>query len=350
VGVARVVDVEPAVAELAVVVAGASAVVPTGAGTHREVGGPVPAGVEVRSPAGIVTYDPAELTVTARAGTTVAELRNVLGESRQLCPLDPRDDAATIGGVIAAGLSGHRRLRYGPLRDLVLEVRLVTADGNLVRGGAPVVKNVTGFDLPRLIVGSLGTLAVIVQATLRCLPCPATTAWATSDDRPDIVRSRVFAPSAVLWDGRRTEVLLEGAERDVDVQLAAGGLRASLRGRGWPDGPERGPMQPEGRHRGRISVRPGAIVELGTALDAIPGCRWIAEAGVGTVHVASDSTEALTSARAAARAQEGWLLREAGGGEGFDGFGCELPDHAIARRLKNAFDPTRKLSPGRLPI
>jgi glycolate oxidase FAD binding subunit len=267
-----------------------------------------------------------------------------------LCPLDPRDEAATVGAALAAGLSGHRRLRYGPLRDAVLEVRLVTAEGNLARGGAPVVKNVTGYDLPRLIVGSLGTLAVIVQATLRCRPCPATTAWATSDERPDIVRSRVFAPSAVLWDGRRSEVLLEGDERDVDVQLAAAGLQATLRGRAWPDGPERGPMQPEGPHRGRISVRPGAIVELGTALDAIAGCRWIAEAGVGTVHVATDSTEALASARAAAHAEGGWLLREAGGGDGFDGFGRELPDFAIARRLKNAFDPTGKLSPGRLPL
>jgi glycolate oxidase FAD binding subunit len=329
----------PEVGELAAAVAGASAVVPTGAGTHREVGGPVPAGIEVRAPSGIVAYDPAELTITARAGTTIGELREVLDAAGQMCPLDPRDDAATIGGVIAAGLSGHRRLRYGPVRDTLLEVRLVTADGNLVRGGAPVVKNVTGYDLPRLIVGSLGTLAVIVQATLRCRPGPAATAWATVDAPPDFVRERLFAPSTLLWDGADTTLLLEGDSSDVDVQLAAVGASVV----------EHGPAWPEGQHRGRISIRPGAIVDQGRALDTIEGCRWIAEGGIGTVHVATDTVDALIAARVAAHAAGGWLLREAGG-DGLDGFGRDLPDRAIARRLKNAFDPTGKLSPGRLPI
>jgi len=334
------VAIAPEIAELAAVVANASAVVPTGAGTHREVGGPVPIGVEVRAPAGVATYDPAELTVTAGAGTSALELREVLAAAGQECSLDPRDETATVGGIIAAGLSGHRRLRYGPLRDLVLEVRLITADGNLVRGGAPVVKNVTGYDLPRLIVGSLGTLAVVVQATLRCRPVPATTAWATTDEEPSAVRARVFAPSTLLWDGSRTHLLVEGDGRDVDVQLAAVGGSAAERGPAWPDG----------AHRGRISIRPGAVVELGRALDAIAGCRWIAEAAVGTVHVAGDHAEALIAARSAAHAGGGWLLREAGGGDGFDGFGEPVPDQAIARRLKDAFDPTGKLSPGRIPI
>jgi glycolate oxidase FAD binding subunit len=300
----------------------------------------VPEGVEVRAPAGIVTYDPAELTVTARAGTSAAQLREVLGAAGQECPLDPRDDAATIGGIIAAGLSGHRRLRYGPLRDAVLEVRLVTADGSFVRGGAPVVKNVTGYDLPRLIVGSLGTLAVIVQATLRCRPVPATATWATIAEEPTVVRARVFAPSALLWDGSHTHLLLEGDGRDVDAQLEAVGGSPAQRSPAWPDG----------AHRGRISIRPGAVVDVGRALGAIAGCRWIAEAGVGTVHVATDHPEALSASRVAAHAAGGWLLREAGGGDGFDGFGQPVPDPEIARRLKAAFDPTNKLSPGRIPI
>lgn len=328
------------VSELAAAVAGATAVVPVGAGSHREVGGPVPRGVEVHAPSGVVVYDPAELTVTIGAGTTVAELQAVLGEAGQMCPLDPRDDGATVGGLIATGLSGHRRLRYGPLRDTVLEVRLVTADGSLVRGGAPVVKNVTGYDLPRLIVGSFGTLAVIVQTTLRCRPRAETSAWAAIDEPPDFVRARTFAPSALLWDGTRTRYLLEGDPRDVDVQLAAVG--------GDPVEPYA--LLPDGAHRGRISVRPGAIVDLGRALDAIADCQWIAEGGVGTVHVSTDTGVALAAARAAAHAWGGWLLREAGGGDEFDGFGRPLPDLDIARRLKHAFDPTGKLSPGRLPL
>ncbi|HEY5014217.1 MAG TPA: hypothetical protein VIK61_16150, partial [Acidimicrobiia bacterium] len=85
-------------------------------------------------------------------------------------------------------------------------------------------------------------------------------------------------------------------------------------------------------------------------LDGVAGCRWVAEAGVGTVHVAADTTSALAQARTVAHSAGGWLLREAGGGDGFDGFGHPLPDLPIARRLKAAFDPTGKLSPGRLPL
>ncbi len=328
------------VSELAAAIAAAAAVVPVGAGTHREVGGPVPVGLEVRAPAGVVAYDPAELTATVGAGTTVADVAAVLAASGQECPLDPRDDAATVGGVLAAGLSGHRRLRYGPLRDALLEARIVTADGRPVRGGAPVVKNVTGYDLPRLMVGSLGTLAVIVQVTLRCRPQPAARAWIAVGDPPAAVRSRVFAPSALLWDGTRTHVLLEGDAADVATQRAAlGGTRV--------EGP---PPPPAGPHRGRISVRPGALAAVGAGLAGIAGCRWLAEGGVGTVHVACDTIDGLHAARAVAGAEDGWLLREAGGGADFDGFGRELPDLELARRLKAAFDPTGKLSPGRLPL
>jgi glycolate oxidase FAD binding subunit len=337
----------PGIGTLAALVADSRVVVPTGAGTHREVGGPTPDGTAVRASSGIVAYDPAELTVTVLAGTSVADLTTALAVAGQECPLDPRDGAATVGGVIASGLSGHRRLRYGPLRDTVLEVRLVMADGSLVRGGAPVVKNVTGYDLPRLIVGSLGTLAVIAQATLRCRPLPATTAWTAVEAPPEQVRAHVFAPSSLLWDGAKTHLLLEGNERDVDVQLAA--VAALDRETAGPSA-SNAPEWPAGAHRGRISIRPGAVIELGHTLDTLARCRWIAEAGVGTVHVATDTPEALTAARAAAHTEGGWLLREAGGGTGFDGFGRELPDLPIARRLKHAFDPTGKLSPGRLPL
>jgi len=327
-------------------VAAADAVVPVGARIHWEVGDPTTGGVEVQAPGGIVTYDPAELTVTVGAGITVGELAAVLGESGQECPLDARAPEATVGGVLATGLSGPRRLRYGPLRDRLLEVRFVTADGRLVKGGGPTVKNVTGYDLPRLLVGSMGTIGVLVQVTLRCQPRARVARWITTSTDPFEARRRMFRPSCITWDGVTTRVLLEGHPDDVVGEAKAAGLDAGTdadptavdAGPGWPDGP----------HRGRISVRPSRLRELGPALDEIDGARWLAEVGVGTVHVAAAEPEGLVAAREVAIAHGGWLLREAGA-PGVSGYGRGLPNLAILERIRAAFDPTGKLSPGRLP-
>jgi glycolate oxidase FAD binding subunit len=318
----------------------ADAVAAVGGRTHWEVGGPPPTGaVEVQAPAGVVAYDPAELTVTVGAGTTVAELQDTLGEAGQECVLEPRSAAATVGGVIASGLSGYRRLRYGPVRDRVLEVRMVTADGRVVKGGGPTVKNVSGYDLPRLLVGSLGTIGVITQVILRCQPRPLQATWARTAGDPAEVRRKCFRPSCIAWDGATTLVLLEGHPDDVAAEAAAAGLTVADAPPRWPDGP----------HRGRISVRPRAVPALAAHLDAIDGLRWLAEIGVGTVHVASDAVDALRDARTAAHGVGGWMLREAGAGD-LDGFGAELPNRAVMARLKAAFDPTGKLAPGRLPL
>jgi hypothetical protein len=131
-------------------------------------------------------------------------------------------------------------------------------------------------------------------------------------------------------------VLLEGVAADVAAQ--GGGLQ-----------PIDAPTLPIGVHRGRISVAPGALAAVGPALDAVPGARWCAELGVGTVHVAGDDPSVLGSARTVAHEHGGWLLREAGGGA-LDGFGCDLPNAELMRRVKAAFDPTGKLAPGRLPL
>ena len=156
-------DLTALAAEVAATIANADVgVVAVGGGTHQEVGNRLPSGLTgIRLPAGIVAHEPDDLTVTALAGTTVRELQAVLAASGQEVPLDPRDADATVGGVLAAGLSGTRRLRLGPVRDTLLEVRFVDGTGTLVTGGGPVVKNVSGYDIPRLLVGSLGTLGVI---------------------------------------------------------------------------------------------------------------------------------------------------------------------------------------------
>jgi glycolate oxidase FAD binding subunit len=269
----------------------------------------------------------------------VADLGTALGEGGQECVLDPRDPTgATVGGTLAAGLSGHRRLRYGPLRDRLLEVRFVTGDGRLVKGGGPTVKNVTGYDLPRLLVGSLGTIGVIVQVTLRCQPRPRHATWATTPEDPFAVRRRLFRPSCIAWDGATTRVLVEGDPDDVAAELGAGGLTADDQAPAWPDG----------SHRGRISVRPGRLSALADDVRGVDGLRWVAEIGVGTVHVVADGAGSIASARAVAEAHGGWLLRERG--DGIDGFGGGLPNRAVMARIKAAFDPDGKLAPGRLPV
>lgn len=332
-------DLSPTEEAARAAVTEASSVIPVGAGTHREVGGPVPAGTPVAAPCGIVTYDPAELTVTAFAGTTVGDLDDELGAHGQECALDPRDRRATIGGLLAVGLSGHRRLRYGPMRDRVLEVRFVTGDGRLVRGGGPTVKNVTGFDLPRLLVGSFGTLGVLTRVILRCQPSPRRTAWWWSTEDPGVLRTQLVAPSTVAWRGTDgTWVLLEGNPDDVAAQARTAGLE-----------PATAPAWPDAAHRGRISVAPGRVRDVGGTLDRLDGVTWLAEWGVGTVHVAAITEVGLGAARAAAAATGGWLLREAGG-PGLDGFGVAPANLAVTARVKAAFDPAGKLSPGRLPI
>lgn len=124
---------------------------------------------------GIVEYAPGEFVFTARAGTPLQEVVAALAEHGQHLPFDPPLVAAgaTLGGAIAAGLSGSGRQRYGGVRDFLIGVRFVDGQGHLVRGGGKVVKNAAGFDLPKLLVGSIGRLGVIVEASFKVFPQPS---------------------------------------------------------------------------------------------------------------------------------------------------------------------------------
>ena len=271
--------------EFAAEVGAEGVVVPVGGGTHWT---PVGEGRRVRAPAGVVAYEPAEMTVRVGAGTVVAELDAALAEHGQMVPLDPVDPTrATVGGVLAEGVSGIRRLRWGPVRNTVLEVRYVSAEGRLVKSGGAVVKNVSGFDLCRLMVGSWGTLGVLAEVVLRVQPLPPVSQWFTGTPQA------VHRPSCVLWDGTTTWVLLEGHPADVEAQRA--GLEPI-------DGPP--PLPPH-----RRSMRPSQLRSLtGT---------FTAELGVGTVHV-PDPVEPAA------------------------------PDRAdLHRRVKELFDPTGRMNPGR---
>jgi glycolate oxidase FAD binding subunit len=319
--------------DLIAAVRDAAAVTPVGARTQWEVGGPPPTGaIEVHAPVGVLAYEPGDMTITVGAGTSFAELDAALAEHGQECPLDPTDPSASVGGILACGLSGRRRLRYGPLRDHVLEVRAITGDARAIKGGGPTVKNVTGYDLPRLFVGSFGTLGVLTQVTLRCRPRPQVARWfALSGDGDS---GRVTRPSAHLRTRAGDAVLIEG--RAVDVAAQTDALAEC-----------EPPEVLRGAHRGRISVGPARVDEVVRDLD---GAEWHAELDVGTVHVASDDIDVFTRARAVAHAHGGWLLREAGGAPDDDGYGRPLPNVDLMRRIKIAFDPDRKLNAERLPL
>ncbi len=145
--------------------------------TKREMGGtiqPPHAIISTRSLNRVLAYEPADLTISVQAGLPYRELRETLAEKGQFLPLDPPfDDNATIGGVVAANTSGPRRRRYGTARDMVIGMTFATVAGKLVKSGGMVVKNVSGLDMAKLMIGSFGTLAAVTSINFKVFPRPA---------------------------------------------------------------------------------------------------------------------------------------------------------------------------------
>jgi glycolate oxidase FAD binding subunit len=206
--------------------------VPRGGGTKDALSQPTADAValDLRACAGIVEYAPSEFTVTALAGTPIAELVAALGEQAQYLPFDPIlvDAGATLGGTVAAGVSGSGRLRYGGIRDFILGVRFLDGDGTLVHGGGKVVKNAAGFDLPKMMVGSLGSLGVMVEATIKVFPRAEATATGTvefssSDDAVAAMRRVLRGPSEAdaldLEPPGRLWIRVAGRERAIAARL-----------------------------------------------------------------------------------------------------------------------------------
>ena len=269
---------------------------------------------ELLAPDGVVDVQPAELIVRVGAGTPIGDLDAALAEAGLQCPLDPTNVAATVGGTLSVGASGVRRLRHGHIRDFALEILYVSADGVLRRAGAPVVKNVTGFDLPRLLVGSIGTLGLMAEVVLRCGPLPSQRQWLVAHGvDPWTVRRCLFRPSSILWDGTSTYVHLEGTGAEVAAE------RQSLPAAPWSSC--EAPILPSGR----AALEPAALQRLrsedsATVFGVAPEHGWIAEIGIGVVHGITVSPPTLAP-----------------------------PVLALNRRLKDAFDPTGRLNPGVLP-
>ncbi len=131
--------------------------------------------LDTRGHAGVVAYEPTELVITARCGTSLTEIEEVLGGKNQILPFEPPHfgSAATLGGCVAAGLSGPRRASAGAVRDFVLGMKIVDGRGQALAFGGQVMKNVAGYDVSRLLAGSLGTLGLILEVSLKVLPRPA---------------------------------------------------------------------------------------------------------------------------------------------------------------------------------
>ncbi|MDH5395266.1 MAG: glycolate oxidase subunit GlcE [Gammaproteobacteria bacterium] len=130
--------------------------------------------LETRIHQGIVSYEPSELVITARAGTPLKEIQQLLAENNQMLPFDPPhfSEHATLGGAIATGLSGSRRPFTGSARDFVLGVKIITGKGEVMSFGGQVMKNVAGYDVSRLMVGALGTLGLLLEISIKVLPLP----------------------------------------------------------------------------------------------------------------------------------------------------------------------------------
>ena len=153
---------------------------PHGAGTKPALSAPgdAPAAtrIDLRGLSGITDYQPGEFVITALAGTPVAELQEALAQQGQYLPFDPplASSGATVGGTLASGINGPCRLRYGGLRDFVIGVQFVDGESRLVKAGGKVIKNVAGFDYPKLLVGSFGRLGIITEITFKVFPAPET--------------------------------------------------------------------------------------------------------------------------------------------------------------------------------
>lgn len=331
----------------AVLGAASAAAIPVsfyGGGTHQGHGGGVQTDLVMTSTRlnRIIDWQPDDLTVIVEAGVPIAELESEIAARRQTAVLPETAHGATIGGVIAAGLSGYRRLRYGPTRDRVLQVRLATGYGKVVSGGSPVVKSSTGYGLPRLFTGSLGSLGMIGAVTLKLWSQPLAMATIEIDDAAGALRD-TYRPLAALETSDGSFLYLGGAEAQITSQAhsVGGDLRSGLI---WPD-PITNPIRIE--IRVPASSVPAAI-EQAKRLEAD---RWIAEHGVGRVEAGLDSVDEamLAVARAWAESVDGALVVTAGADIELDPWGTPPPSIEIQRRIKDAFDPAGICNQGIMP-
>lgn len=312
--------------------------------------------LDMRGAQGVIAYEPSELYLTAHAGTRLADIEALLAHHNQMLAFEPPHfgPQATLGGALASGLSGPRRIASGSLRDFVLGVTVMDGQGRVLRFGGQVMKNVAGFDVSRLIAGSFGTLCLILEVTLKVLPRPLAqqTHVLALDEAAALQRMREWGAqplpvSATCWHDGLLSVRLSGARPALEA--AARLIGGEVLGDAVADAFWLGVREHQHAFFGgttplwRIALPPMA---LQLPLD---GDRLIEWNGMQRWLRSSDDSDALRHV-VAAMGGHSTLFR---GGRPFDReldvFEPLAPEvMAVHRRLKRAFDPSGVFSPGRL--
>ncbi len=286
-----------------------------------------------------ISHEPADLVATVEAGVPVARLQDELAAHGQTWIHAPSIPGSTVGGLLSRAASGHRRLRYGALRDSVLQIVVVTGDGRLVSAGGKTVKGVAGYDIPRLVVGSNGALGVIVEVTLKLWPMPRTSAWFTARggtaelaDLGEAVRRSIHQPASILLGPDRLDVELIGPDADL---LAPAGMT-----------PDQAPPVFGAAGLLEIGVPAAALPDLAVRL-ARREYAFQAQLGVGTCLAAIDDRSQRDEIRAMAITAGGHAVVVDGPDDlRDDPWGPPPAGMEIMCRLKAAFDPAGILNRG----
>ena len=311
--------------------------------------------LDVRGHAGIVAYEPTELFITAKCGTPLAEIEAVLAERGQYLPFEPPrfGPGSTLGGAVAAGLSGPRRASGGALRDFMLGVKILDGEARELAFGGQMIKNVAGYDVSRLIAGSLGTQGLILEVSLKVLPQSAAESTlrfgmtqAEALDQLNRWAGQPLPIVASIWLEGVLTLRLAGARAAVGAaEQKLGGEKVGAGGTAfWDDvRDQRAPYFAGDVPLWRLSLPtvtpaidlPGAtLIEWGGAL------RWLrSEAPVPTIRAAAEKVGGSATAYRCAAA-----LKSAGGAF------APLPEPLmnLQRRVKQAFDPRGIFNPGRM--
>jgi len=330
---------------------------PRGGGTKDFFGGPLEGDVlDTTGYAGIVSYEPSELVITARCGTRLEDMESLLAEQGQMFAFEPPrfGSSTTIGGCVAAGLSGPRRasngLYFGALRDHVLGCRLLNAEGELLTFGGQVMKNVAGYDVSRLTVGSMGTLGVIFEVSVKVLPRPPATATlrfeldeAESLERVNDWGSRPLPVSASMWHGGVLHVRLEGASAAVkSACVLLGGDQLESLEASWLWDSVR-----DHTHEFFASDRALWRVSVPSTSPLLPlGGSQLIEWGGALRWLRTDT--AATEIQKTAKQAGGHARQFRGGDREMSFVPLTDAEDALHRRLKAAFDPKGVFSPRRL--